>query len=352
MKRLYLTLIFTLTGIITISYSQTKNEQYQSLIKSGWQSWLDNKPEEAINLYTKAFRLFETPNNPDENKWNSNNNDIPSPKHVPLSDRYNLSCIYALSKNKDAAFYHLFIIAKTLKWSDYFHLINDSDLSYLYSDSRWEQLKSIVLKNKTSSEAHLDQELVALLDTIYLKDQSNRAKIRATEAKFGRKSKEMDKLWKNILRQDSLNLITISNLLDSQGWPDKTLIGKRGASTIFLVIQHADKKTQEKYLPMITKAVEDDNLPKRQYAMFYDRLLLRRGEHQIYGTQLAMDDQSKDPYVLPLKDPTNVDNRRLKMGLNTMQENLNRWNLTWNVNDYIKSLPDIIARMKSKEKQQ
>lgn len=339
-------------GIITISFSQTKKEQYQFLIKSGWQSWLNKKPQKAIELYTEAFKLLETPHNPDQNKWSSETDNLSPPIHVPLSDRYNLSCIYALSKNKDAAFYHLFIIAKTLKWSDYFHLINDSDLNYLHSDHRWEPLKSIVLKNKKSAEANLDQELVALLDTIYVNDQNNRTKIRSTEAKFGRKSKAMDNLWKKILKQDSLNLIIISNLLDSHGWPDKTLIGKRGASTIFLVIQHADKETQEKYLPMIKKAVEDDNLPKRQYAMFYDRLLLRRGEHQIYGTQLAIDDQSKHPYVLPLKDPVNVDNRRLKMGLNTMQENLNRWDLIWNVKDYMKSLPKIIARMKSKETKQ
>lgn len=83
--------------------------------------------------------------------------------------------------------------------------------------------------------------------------------------------------------------------------------------------------------------------------MFYDRLLLRRGELQVYGTQLAIDDKSKDPYVLPLKDPKNVDKRRAEVGLNSMQENLNRWSLKWDVDAYIESLPQIIARVKEKE---
>ena len=80
--------------------------------------------------------------------------------------------------------------------------------------------------------------------------------------------------------------------------------------------------------------------------MFYDRLLLRRCERQIYGTQLAMNNESKTPYVLPLEDPTNVDMRRAQMGLNTMQENLNRWNLIWDVETYIKKLPAIEAKEK------
>lgn len=156
----------------------------------------------------------------------------------------------------------------------------------------------------------------------------------------------MDALWKEILKRDSLNLIKVSRILDERGWPDKALIGERGTSAIFLVIQHADQGTQEKYLPVVTKAMEDGNLPSRQYAMFFDRLLLRQGKRQVYGTQLAMSKESKAPYVLPLEDPEHVDARRAQMGLNTMQQNLNRWNLTWDVEAYVKSLPAIEAKEK------
>ena len=75
---------------------------------------------------------------------------------------------------------------------------------------------------------------------------------------------------------------------------------------------------------MITEAVKNGNLQKRQFAMFYDRLSLRQGKRQVYGTQLAMHKDSNDPYVLPLEDARNVDKRRTEMGLNSMQENLNR----------------------------
>ena len=111
--------------------------------------------------------------------------------------------------------------------------------------------------SQNTEEAHFDEELVAVLDQIYFDDQNTRNKIRSTEEQFGRESKEMDALWQDILKKDAINLIKVSKILEEKGWPDK-------------------------------KSMEGKNLPKRQYAMFYDRLLLRQGKRQIYGTQLAM----------------------------------------------------------------
>lgn len=325
MKR---SLVITFTLIIfpiIVSVAQQTNPEYATLIRDGWKLCLEKDFAGSAKLYEKAFKLND---------------------NVPLSDRYNASCIYALSGNGDMAFHHLFITATDLKWDDYNHLINDTDLKHLHSDKRWEELKSLVLKNKQEVESHFDKDLVAVLDKIYLDDQSNRNKIRSMEEKYGRNSKEMDALWQDILKKDSINLIKVSKILDERGWPSKKIIGKRGTSTLFLVIQHANQEAQEKYLPLIEKAVADNNLPKRQYAMFYDRLVLRRGERQIYGTQLAINNESKTPYVLPLEDPLNVDSRRAEMGLNSMQENLNRWNIIWDAEAYLKELPAIEAKEK------
>ena len=325
MKRKTLITFTLIIFSIMISVSQNASSEYSNLIRNGWKLCLEKDFASSAKLYEAAFKLN---------------------KNVPLRDRYNASCIYALARNKDSAFHHLFIIANDLKWDDYNHLINDSDLKVLHTEKRWEELKSLVMQNKEQTEAHFDKNLVAVLDKIYFDDQSTRNQIRAMEEKYGRNSEEMDAFWQTILKKDSINLIKVSKILDERGWPSKKLIGKRGTSTLFLVIQHASQEAQEKYLPLIEKAVADNNLPKRQYAMFYDRLLLRRGKRQVYGTQLAINNESKIPYVLPLEDPINVDIRRAKMGLNTMQENLNRWNLTWDAKAYLKNLPAIEAKEK------
>ena len=319
-KIIFLLLLFT-----TSKGFPQSNSEYSNLIAEGWKLCLEKDFINAGKTYEKAF----------EHKPNA-----------PLNDRYNAACIQALAGNKDRAFHHLFIVANDLKWTNYDHLINDTDLNSLHADDRWEKLANLILENKKEAATGFDQALVAVLDQIYFDDQSTRNAIRTTEEKYGRNSKEMDALWKDIMKRDSINLIKVEKILAENGWPNKKLIGARGTSTLFLVIQHADQNAQEKYLPVITKAMEDNNLPKRQYAMFYDRLLLRRGERQIYGTQLAMSKESKVPYVLPLEDPENVDKRRAEMGLNSMQENLNRWNLTWDIAEYLKALPALEAKEK------
>jgi len=313
--------------LIIIKGSAQNTSEYSKFIAEGWQLYLDKNFEASAKLYEEAFKIRTD---------------------VPLNDRYNASCIYALADNKDMAFYHLFSIVNDFKWTNHEELMSNTDLLSLHSDARWQELSNLVIKNET--EKDYDKELITILDQIYFDDQSTRNQIRSTEDKYGRQSKEIDALWEDIMKRDSLNLIKVSTILDEKGWPDKKLIGERGTSTLFLVIQHANQDTQEKYLPLITKAMEEHHLPRRQYAMFYDRLLLRRGKRQIYGTQLAMSKESKLPYVLPLKDPKNVDVRRAQMGLNSMQENLNRWNITWNVEEYLKSLPSIDAKEKELNK--
>ena len=328
MKKLLIICVISLLSMAN-TQAQTSTKSYSELIRAGWKLCLEKKFVASAKIYEQAFKI-----NP----------------NAPLNDRYNAACIYALANNANGAFKHLFVAANTLNWYDINHLKNDTDLTSIRTDKRWNRLIATMQQTKFNIEKHYDKKLMAVLDKIYFDDQSTRSQIRSKEEKYGRDSKEMRAFWQTILQKDSINLIKVSKILDTQGWPSKKKIGTRGASTLFLVIQHANQDTKLKYLPMINKAVEKDELPKRQYAMFYDRMLLGQGKRQVYGTQLAMSKESKRPYVLPLEDVHNVDKRRAKMGLNTMQENLNRWNLTWDVKAYLKALPALEAKEKALNK--
>ena len=99
--------------------------------------------------------------------------------------------------------------------------------------------------------------LTAQLDSIYIKDQKYRQMINEVEAKHGYESKEMKDLRKTINKNDSANLIQVVNILEKYGWLGADAVGEQGNTTIFLVIQHSDQKTQEKYLPMMRQAVKN-----------------------------------------------------------------------------------------------
>ena len=118
--------------------------------------------------------------------------------------------------------------------------------------------------------------------------------------------------WKIIKEKDSINLIRITTILDSRGWLGTDIIGEQGNSTLFLVIQHSDIQTQEKYLPMMREAVKDGKAQASSLALLEDRVALRKGRKQIYGSQIGRDPHTQLYYVSPLEGPDNVDNAEPK----------------------------------------
>jgi len=188
------------------------------------------------------------------------------------------------------------------------------------------------------SEPTLNKELVAILDTIHQEDQKYREESQELEKKYGRDSKEVQNVWKIINVKDSMNLIKVEKILDEKGWLGTDIIGETGNTTLFLVIQHADTGTQIKYLPMLREAVKKGNARASHLALMEDRVLIAQGEKQIYGSQLEMDFTTRKYVLSPIIDPDNVDNRRAEVGLKTIAEYIQYWNLTWDVEEFKKRM--------------
>ena len=253
-------------------------------------------------------------------------------KKEMLEDRYNSACSWALANEPDSSFAQLFTIANYKEISLYYnYFLSDSDFKSLYKDKRWSEFISILKAKKEKGEAILDIELVAFLDTIHQDDQKYRIQIDEIEKKHGWESDEMKAHWEIIIEKDSINLIKIKKILDEKGWLGADIIGIQGNITLFLVIQHSDFETQLKYLPMMREAVKKGNAYPRNLALLEDRVALRRGERQIYGSQIGRDPETGEYYVSPLIDPENVDKRRAEVGLGTIADYINHWGMTWDI---------------------
>jgi hypothetical protein len=214
-------------------------------------------------------------------------------------------------------------------------------------------------QNIEKAKANLDKQLVAILDTIYLDDQKyrNDQYIQGSKdiaKKYGWESKELKDHLKIIEEQDSINIIKIKKILDEHGWLGADIIGNKGNTTLFLVIQHSDLVTQEKYLPTMREAVKKGNAKTSNLAFLEDRVALRKGEKQIYGSQIAPDPETGKYIVLPLIDPENVDKRRAEVGLGKFQDYISDFGMTWNVEEYKKKLPELEMKhrnyLKTKQK--
>jgi hypothetical protein len=319
--------IFAILSLFTfIQASGQDKKRYAELVSEAWRLYGNKEYLRSGQKYSEAFVAL-------------------GGKGV-VTDRYNAACSWAMAGQPDSAFVQLFRIAEKGQYASLGHITVDTDLNSLHKDERWDKVIGIVKANKQKAEANLDKPLVAILDTIFQEDQKYRMQIEEIEAKYGRNSSEMTAHWKIIEKKDSINLVKVKRILDERGWLGPNVIGNSGNSTLFLVIQHADHATQEKYLPMMRDAVKKGNAYASSLALLEDRTALGRGEKQIYGSQIGRDQASGQYYVLPLMDPDNVDRRRAEVGLQPIQDYISNWGMKWDVEEYKKKLPEYEAKEK------
>jgi hypothetical protein len=327
MKLTRLPLLFLL--ITNLAFAQGIPKQYADLVRSADSLYQAKDFKNSARKYSDAFR---------SNGWTALE-----------SDRYNAACSWALASIPDSAFYHLERLANRNNLANYGHVTTDPDLNSLHNDKRWKPFVDKVKSNKEKAEANLNKPLVAMLDSVYVEDQKYRQQLGELEKKYSWDSKEMQAHWKIIREKDSVNLIKIKAILDKHGWLGADVVGQQGASTLFLVIQHADHGTQVKYLPMMRDAVKQGKAHPANLALLEDRVALGQGKRQIYGSQIGQDNDTHTYFVFPLEDPDNVDKRRADVGLGPLAEYVSMWQIKWDVEQYKKDLPKLEKKTKRRQ---
>lgn len=177
------------------------------------------------------------------------------------------------------------------------------------------------------AEPSVNQTLIQQLDSIYHDDQHYRQLSDSIGQKFGYDSKEAQNPFQRVFEKDSVNTIKVSAIIDKFGWLGPCVIGKKGNLTLFLVIQHSDLKTQEKYLPLMKEAVKKGNASGADLALLVDRVEMLNGRPQIYGSQIQMKEGKM--VIYPIFDEKNVDKRRANVGLEPLEVYAKHWNIDY-----------------------
>ncbi|MFD2904529.1 DUF6624 domain-containing protein [Sphingobacterium anhuiense] len=185
------------------------------------------------------------------------------------------------------------------------------------------------------------KEVALELDSIFFKDQEYRKQY-IQLARNGADKNELAIASNNIRIADSLNLITVTKILDHDGWMGPQDIGMFASQGLFLVIQHANLATQEKYLPIVEEAEKNGKTFSSNLAILKDRIAVRKGQEQPYGSQGFTDKKTKKNFIYPIMDINNLDKRRAAMGLPPMVEYVPGWN----IEKYNTDLPKIKEAIK------
>jgi tetratricopeptide (TPR) repeat protein len=312
--------------VFVLMYNLVSGQDYKSLVSKAAELYNSKDYKQSMMLYKDAFKIEQ-----------KNDDDL-----------YFAACAAAMAGENKLA----------IKWlkkalssggADVYYLKTDPDLKNLHNTKEWDKLMASVQKETDKREVNYNKPLQRELLAIFEEDQKYRGQMDSVEAKFGQKSDEMNRLWKITNDADSVNLFKVKAILDVHGWVGKDKIGDRANLTLFLVIQHSDIKTQQQYLPMMREAVKNKDASGSALSMLEDRIAIREGMRQIYGSQIGMDPETSKYYVAPLEDPDNVDKRRESVGLGLMSEYVREWGIIWNVEEYKKQLCEIEEKEKKRK---
>ncbi|MDD8016932.1 MAG: hypothetical protein PHP42_01030 [Bacteroidota bacterium] len=292
-------------------------QTYRQLIKQADSLYNSKDYKKSNDVYQQAFK-FEKKN---------------------VNDLYNAACSAALAGDTKNSFEFLKLACQN-GWLNIDHMKKDSDLNGLHNDGQWIALLSKMQNTIDSIEANYDKPLQKELLEIFNDDQSIRNQYITATKKLGYNNPTADSLGKIMIYKDSINLIKVTKILDEKGWVGKDKVGMQANQTLFLVIQHSDLKTQEKYLPMMREAVKKGNASASALALLEDRTALGQGKKQIYGSQIFTNHQTHKSYVAPLEDPDNVDKRRTEVGLGPLSDYVYQFGIMWDIEDYKKHLPE------------
>lgn len=159
--------------------------------------------------------------------------------------------------------------------------------------------------------------LCSKLDTILYHDQLYRQQLYKARKNQGFNSQEEAKLWLLISSQDSANLREVEALIGQYGWSPLSKTCKSAGKALFYVIQHANLSVQLKYFPYLKDSLKDGTIDISEYALLIDRINMRTGKPQVYGTQTNILDNIC--YAYPISDAKNVNARRKKAKLSSIE---------------------------------
>lgn len=114
---------------------------------------------------------------------------------------------------------------------------------------------------------------------------------------------------------DRYNRKRLNEIIKEIGWPTTAKVGMDASLGAFFIAQHAmdDRPLMDLAFTNVEAEFKAGSFPGKLYAMMYDRLKMRDGLPQKYGTQVRFVGNSCD--LFKLEDPAKVDIYRTEVGL-------------------------------------
>ena len=147
------------------------------------------------------------------------------------------------------------------------------------------------------------------LEWIIERDQYDRMLWSLTANMHPEQTSRNNMLGARVWDTDSTNLIMVNEILSEGGFPRKSEVGEFALLAVWSVFQHNPLEQQKEFLPQLEEAVRNGDVAPMYLAMLKDRIDIREGRPQKYGTQRGPEG------LCPLLDASRVNEWRKEVGL-------------------------------------
>ncbi len=277
--------LFLVFYLFCFSQSRYEDSSYKKLVFSADSAFKEGNYVLCGKKYEMAFQLGKP------NFFNS----FRAAKCFALAKNAQKSIAY-LNQSVDLNWQY------SCKW-----LQKDEKLNALKSLEEWQKLIEKCETHSSSVNQALRDELLTLRDEYQ--------KLTNATPESNHKSYKAHSLKLKEFKQR--NTRRIKEIIGQHGWPGSSLVGEIGTHAAWLLVQHADMDPifQEKCLGLLKKAYLSGEASGRNYAFLYDRVMVNKGERQLYGTQIYLNSITNYYEFCPIQNEVNLNKRRSEVGL-------------------------------------
>jgi hypothetical protein len=159
----------------------------------------------------------------------------------------------------------------------------------------------------------------SLLRVLLKRDQEVRIELGASRGMVDNDSEKIITLGKKMKKIDDANFILLSRIFDKVGWPSNRIFSDSAVNAAFYVTLHHTRTDLSHLSTILENAFTLEQIDRRHYAVLVDRILIRKGLTQKYGTHCRQNRDGSKTYI-SLEDPVSVAKNRESIGLKALDQ--------------------------------
>jgi hypothetical protein len=160
----------------------------------------------------------------------------------------------------------------------------------------------------------------SLLRFLYVLDQKFRIEINENKKLDSIDRTTRGKLFGKMEKADEINFTLLKRIHEKLGWPSNKVFTDSAVDGSFMITLHYKGHDLNYLIPLIEESFSKNEIKNVQYAILIDRVLIRNGKSQKFGTHCKMTRNGTVDFT-SLPDTSGINQNRIEIGLKELNWN-------------------------------